>query len=124
MKNNTCPSLKKAIHNLKINLSNNLKIEIPTKNKSRKSDLKNEDKEKSNESHTEKNSTITDENTHNDNNNAKIAKNSTKSKKRNLKKTSDYLDVMALIAIMEPATESQIFSRNKLPLKSRPSNKI
>ncbi len=85
LKNNTCPSLKKALLNLKINLSNNLKIEIPTKNKSRKSDLKNEDKEKSNESHIEKNSTITDENTHNDNNNAKIAKNSTKSKKRNLK---------------------------------------
>ena len=38
--------------------------------------------------------------------------------------TSDYLDVMELVAIMEPATKSQKLSRNKLPLKSRPSNKM
>ena len=31
---------------------------------------------------------------------------------------------MALVAIMEPATESQNFSRKKLPLKSNPRNKI
>ena len=38
--------------------------------------------------------------------------------------TSGYLGVMALIAIMEPATEGQKFSRKKLPLVSHPSNKI
>ena len=37
---------------------------------------------------------------------------------------SDYLGVTALVAIMEPATESQKFSRKKLPLMSHPSNKI
>ena len=31
---------------------------------------------------------------------------------------------MALIAIMEPVTESQMFGRQKLPLTSCPSNKI
>ncbi len=39
-------------------------------------------------------------------------------------KTSDYVGVTALIAIMEPATESHEFSRKKLPLVSHPSNKI
>ncbi len=38
--------------------------------------------------------------------------------------TADYLGAMALVAIMEPVTESQKFSRKKLPLMSRPSNKI
>ena len=38
--------------------------------------------------------------------------------------TSDYLGVTALIAIMEPATEGQTFSRKKLLLESCPSNKI
>ena len=38
--------------------------------------------------------------------------------------TSDYLGIIALVAKMEPATESQEFSRKKLPLKSHPSNKI
>ncbi len=37
--------------------------------------------------------------------------------------TSDYLGVRALIAIMEPVTESQEFNRKKLPLKSHPRNK-
>ncbi len=36
----------------------------------------------------------------------------------------DYLSVTALITIMEPATESQKFSRKKIPLKSFPSNRI
>ncbi len=38
--------------------------------------------------------------------------------------TSDYLGVMALVAIMEPATESQKFNRKKLHMMSCPSNKI
>ena len=38
--------------------------------------------------------------------------------------TSDYLGVTALVAIMEPVTESQKFSRKKLPLMSHPTNKI
>ena len=38
--------------------------------------------------------------------------------------TSDYVGVTALIAIMEPVTESHEFSRKKLPLISCPSNKI
>ena len=38
--------------------------------------------------------------------------------------TSDYLGATALIAIMEPATESPKFSRKKLPLMSCPSNRI
>ena len=37
---------------------------------------------------------------------------------------TDYLGVTAVIAIMEPATESQEFSRKKLSLVSRPSNKV
>ena len=37
--------------------------------------------------------------------------------------TSEYLGVTALVAIMEPLTESQKFSRKKLPLTSHPSNK-
>ncbi len=38
--------------------------------------------------------------------------------------TSDYVGVTALIAMMEPATESHEFSRKKLPLVSCTSNKI
>ena len=38
--------------------------------------------------------------------------------------TSGYLGVLALIAIMEPATEGQKLSRKKLLLESHPSNKI
>ena len=38
--------------------------------------------------------------------------------------TSGYFGVTALIAIMEPATEGQKFSRRKLALESCPSNKI
>ena len=34
------------------------------------------------------------------------------------------MGVLALVAIMETATERQNFSRTKLPLKSHPSNKI
>ena len=40
------------------------------------------------------------------------------------KGTKEYLDVMALIAIMEPATESQTSRGNKQPLKGCPSNKM
>ena len=39
-------------------------------------------------------------------------------------KTSDYLGVTALIVIMEPAIESQEFSRKKRPLVGCPSNKV
>jgi hypothetical protein len=38
--------------------------------------------------------------------------------------TKEQLGVMALIAIMEPATESQSSRANKQPLRSSPSNKI
>ena len=38
--------------------------------------------------------------------------------------TKDKLGVTALIAIMEPATESQFSRAYKQPLRSRPSNKI
>ena len=38
--------------------------------------------------------------------------------------TKDRLGVTALVAIMEPATESQSSRANKQPLRSRPSNKI
>ena len=38
--------------------------------------------------------------------------------------TSGYLGATALIAIMEPATKNQKFSRKKIPLESCPSNKI
>ena len=38
--------------------------------------------------------------------------------------TKDKLGVMALIAIMEPATESQSSRSYKHPLRSHPSNKI
>ncbi len=38
--------------------------------------------------------------------------------------TKDKLGVTDLIAIMEPATESQSSRVNKQPLRSRPSNKI
>ena len=38
--------------------------------------------------------------------------------------TSDYLGVTTLIAIVEPAIESQKFSRKKLLLESHPTNKI
>ena len=38
--------------------------------------------------------------------------------------TKEQLGVMALIAIMEPATESQSFRAYKQPLRSHPSNKI
>jgi len=38
--------------------------------------------------------------------------------------TKEKLDVMASIAIMEPATESQSFRAYKQPLRSHPSNKI
>ncbi len=40
------------------------------------------------------------------------------------KGTKEHLGVMALIAIMEPATESQTSRVNKQPLKVHPSNKI
>ena len=38
--------------------------------------------------------------------------------------TKEKLGVMALIAIMEPATESQSSRAYKQPLRSHPSNKI
>ena len=38
--------------------------------------------------------------------------------------TKEQLGVVTLIAIMEPATKSQSFRAYKLPLRSRPSNKI
>ena len=40
------------------------------------------------------------------------------------KNTTPHLGVTAVIAIMEPATESQSFRAYKQPLRSRPSNKI
>ena len=40
------------------------------------------------------------------------------------KDTKEHLGVMAVIAIMEPVTESQSSRAYKLPLRSRPSNKI
>jgi hypothetical protein len=40
------------------------------------------------------------------------------------KDTKEHLGVTAVIAIMEPATESQSSRAYKLPLRSRPSNKI
>ena len=45
-------------------------------------------------------------------------------KDNNFEKHADYLGVMALIAIMELATESQTFRVNKQLLKGHPSNKI
>ena len=59
----------------------------------------------------------------NNNNNAKI-KTLNKVIKEDAKHKTSYLGVMALIAIMELATESQSFRRIKQPLKSHPSNKI
>ena len=53
-----------------------------------------------------------------------LQKNSTVKDDNAKSNTSGYLDVTALIAIIEPATKSQKFSRKKLPLESRPSNKI
>ena len=38
--------------------------------------------------------------------------------------TKDRLGVMALISVMEPATENQAFKPYKQPLKGHPSNKI
>ena len=38
--------------------------------------------------------------------------------------TKNKLGVTALIAVMEPATESQSYRAHKQPLRSRPSNKI
>ena len=40
------------------------------------------------------------------------------------KDTKEHLGVMTVIAIMEPATESQSSRAHKQPLRSRPSNKI
>ena len=40
------------------------------------------------------------------------------------KNTKNHLGVMALIAIMKPATESQSFSRDTQPMKGHPSNKV
>ena len=59
------------------------------------------------------------ENTQNNDSNANIAKNLNKVRHEcNKNNTSDHLGVTALVAIMEPATESQNFRRKKLPLKS------
>ncbi len=40
------------------------------------------------------------------------------------KNAKDCLGILALIAIMKLATESQVFRANKQPLKSHPSDKI
>ncbi len=56
---------------------------------------------------------------------ANFAETLSKVKDKNAKSnTSDYLGVMALVAIMEPVTDSQKFSRNKVHLESHPSNKM
>ena len=72
-------------------------------------------------SHTHNSSTTKVDNT---NHSKKFAETLIKVKDKNAKSnTSDYLGVMALVAIMEPVTESQTFSRKKLPLTSCPRNK-
>ncbi len=58
---------------------------------------------------------------------SKISKKSQTNKGSTTKSSNtktDYLGVTAVIAIMEPATESHNFSRKKSPLVSHPSNKV
>ena len=111
----TYPSPNKAIQQNKFELNNNntskamqekdLKKSCNRKIATNNSDMSNDTNSISSDNITMKTQKM-DKN--------QIPKNSTKEK----------LGVTALIAIMEPATESQSSRVNKQPLSSRPSNKI
>ena len=103
---NPCPS--KAIFNNLIKLNNSNNSNILQENTSEKSCYKN---------------VVT--------NNIKVANDHITMKTLDMgktqnqnKDTKEHLGVMAVIAIMEPATESQSSIAYKIPLRSRPSNKI
>ena len=76
----------------------------------------------SKKSYTQKSSTTKVDDTDNSKN---VAETLSKVKDKNARSnTSDYLRATALVAIMEPATESQKFSKKKPPMAICPSNKI